>query len=200
MCNLACAWCDTPYTWDETRYDVDAECPPATAEQILDSLGESPLLVISGGEPLLHGRSRALQRGVGAWPTDIHVETNGTIPPPQWLADRVALWSVSPKLAHSGDPERKRVNPRALAAFRDLAAKGRAVFKFVCRDGWDVIDAQGYAEEYRIAPEWVWIMPEGTDPAVVIGNAVAVAPAAAERGYNLSLRNHVLMYGKERRR
>ena len=24
-CNLACSWCDTPYTWDATRYDLRSQ-------------------------------------------------------------------------------------------------------------------------------------------------------------------------------
>src|SRR5690625_5516627 len=34
-CQLSCAWCDTPDTWDHTRYDVAAENPWTPVEDIL---------------------------------------------------------------------------------------------------------------------------------------------------------------------
>ena len=37
-CNLACDWCDTPYTWDDDRFDVDAECPPTSNDHIMAEL------------------------------------------------------------------------------------------------------------------------------------------------------------------
>jgi 4Fe-4S single cluster domain len=53
-CNLACARCDTPESWDWTRFD-----PSATARVAADDLagwvGGSgvDLLVVTGGEPLM---------------------------------------------------------------------------------------------------------------------------------------------------
>jgi organic radical activating enzyme len=55
-CNLACARCDTPESWDWTRFD-----PSATARVAADDLagwvgGSSvDLLVVTGGEPLMQG-------------------------------------------------------------------------------------------------------------------------------------------------
>lgn len=31
-CNLSCSWCDTPYTWDASRYDLKAEGHRMTVE------------------------------------------------------------------------------------------------------------------------------------------------------------------------
>src|SRR5690606_25864945 len=54
-CNLACSFCDTPYTWDASRFDLSQEL---RAEEIPDVaawlLRSSPgRLIVTGGEPLL---------------------------------------------------------------------------------------------------------------------------------------------------
>lgn len=42
QCQLSCTWCDTPDTWDHTRYDVAAENPWTPIETILDRLDALP--------------------------------------------------------------------------------------------------------------------------------------------------------------
>jgi hypothetical protein len=49
-----------------------------------------------------------------------------------------------------------------------------------------------------IPRERVWIMPEGISRDAVLTNATVVELYALERGYNLSLRQHVLLHGNER--
>ncbi|MGH3922689.1 MAG: 7-carboxy-7-deazaguanine synthase QueE, partial [Pseudonocardiaceae bacterium] len=34
-CNLSCSWCDTPYTWDWTRFDPRVESRRVPAEDLL---------------------------------------------------------------------------------------------------------------------------------------------------------------------
>ena len=53
-CNLSCSWCDTPYTWDGENYDLRAELHPKTVAQIVEDAIPDMIMVISGGEPLLH--------------------------------------------------------------------------------------------------------------------------------------------------
>ena len=36
-CNLSCEWCDTPYTWDATRYDLALENPETPIPTIIRS-------------------------------------------------------------------------------------------------------------------------------------------------------------------
>src|SRR5687768_9454687 len=54
-CNLACSWCDTPYTWDWDRFDPAVELTRMSVDAIADRIAsmEVPLVVITGGEPLL---------------------------------------------------------------------------------------------------------------------------------------------------
>src|SRR5215212_8206816 len=85
-CNLACAWCDTAYTWRFTgprAFERKAEqivlSEADTAARIL-ALGGNRL-VVTGGEPLL--QAPALAKMLALLPEmHVEIETNGTIPPP----------------------------------------------------------------------------------------------------------------------
>ena len=152
--------------------------------------------MITGGEPLLQQRrlvplvAGCAERG---WPVEI--ETNGTIAPDPQLAEVVQQWNVSPKLANSGVEIDKRIRPDALAA---LVATERAVFKFVVAEVADLDEVAEVVAAHTLRP--VWIMPEGTDPAGVVERARALAQPVLDRGWNLTSRLHVLLWGDERGR
>lgn len=197
LCNLACGFCDTPYTWDRTRFDVDAECPPATVDDVaarVAALGVGTV-VVSGGEPLIH--QRQLLTLMDALPDiEWHIETNGTIPPTRALRERVAHWSVSPKLANNGaDPVRRRIRPQALLT---LVATDRAVFKFVAADPSDVEELAQLAKAFGLPPARVWVMPEGTTATNVIRTHRSIAAAALAHGFATSTRLHVLLWDDTR--
>lgn len=202
LCNLSCDWCDTPFTWDRTRYDVDAECPPRTADWVAAHLTAARLIVLSGGEPLMHQGNPALQvaLGGGLGHVPVHVETNGTILPNTWVEGRVAHFTVSPKINHQGDPEKKRIKTKPLQRFAALAHEGRAAFKVVCRNEDEVHAAADTLRDLGVPKTASWVMPEGVTPEQVMHHARAIADAALDRGLNLSLRQHTLMYGTERAR
>ena len=206
LCNLHCGWCDTPYTWDRDRYNVDAECPPVTAEHLTQTLMNAApsLVVLSGGEPLIHQRNpalldtmRSVTDGCG---TRWHVETNGTLTPTAPFVALVDHFTVSPKIAPQGDPQRRRLRNTALAAFANLAVSGAAIFKIVCKSPTDVAAAAAFYDQHHIPTTARWVMPEGTTPDAVLNTARAIAPTALEHALNLTLRQHSLMYGQERRR
>jgi 7-carboxy-7-deazaguanine synthase len=198
-CNLTCAGCDTAFTWDASRYDLRAELTPLTAEQILDRLPPAPLVVISGGEPMMYRDYPALHELVAtlAIDTDVEFETNGTRTPGEQLLrwDRVR-WNVSPKLdgPMSTDPVAKRLVEPALAGYADLARAGRAVWKFVVKTPGDVGQAVALADRYGVPRPSVWVMPEGITPDATLAHARAVVGTALAVGVNLTLRQHVLLW------
>jgi len=195
-CNLDCAWCDTAYTWDWSRYDPEVELhrrPVGDVLAELDRIG-APMLVVTGGEPLLQQRplapllSAAHDRG---W--RIEMETNGTVAPRAELVAVVDQWNVSPKLSGSGVSREQRRRPDALRA---LVATGRAIGKFV------VIGAAELDEVAEVAGaaglSEVWVMPEATDAATLATRLAELAPAVLARGWNLSTRLHVQLWGDAR--
>jgi organic radical activating enzyme len=200
LCNLSCVWCDTAYTWDTSRYDVKAECPDTPIAAIREQAAALNVetVVLSGGEPLIFGdRLRGL---VAETLWNWHAETNGTLAPPRWWSEWVAHTSVSPKLAHSGDPLRKRIKPRALHAWSGLAWAGQAAFKFVATDPADLDDIDALVTEHDLPRHKVWVMPEGRTSADVLATHRRLMPAIEEHGYHTSTRLHVLLWDDERRR
>lgn len=199
LCNLHCSWCDTAYTWDNDRFDVHEECPPRGVDELVQLLPSSGLLVLSGGEPLIHQGNPVLQEALDN-ELEVHVETNGTLIPNDWAWMRIAHFTVSPKLAEQGDPEHRRIRIPVLEHFADLARDGRCAFKVVVRDEAEVDMAWGWFERLHVPTAARWVMPEGVTEEVVLQRARDIAPAAARWELNLTLRQHVLMYGTERLR
>lgn len=202
LCNLSCEWCDTPYTWDRDRFDLGVENPPMRAPDIVEAVGgmDVSMVVITGGEPLIHQKTlawAALLAGFTRAGLSIHVETNGTISPTSATRLAVDHFSVSPKV-NTGDPIKKRLNPASLAAFALLASQGRAVWKFVVENGADVMEAADLCDSMGVPRDARWVMPEGTEPDAILDRARHIADAATRYGFNLTLRNHALMYGARR--
>jgi organic radical activating enzyme len=193
-CNLACAWCDSKFSWDWEYYDPATELREMSADDIVAALEPMHVdtIVLTGGEPLLQ-RSK-LPPLVAAfrdrdWKT--HVETAGTL---AWDCDLIDQWVVSPKLANSGMDEDRRLKFDVL---RDFAAKG-AAFKFVVVNEADLDEVATIVD--RIGTTDVWIMPEGTDAATLATRGTALADAVVARGWNMTTRLHVLLWGDARRR
>lgn len=194
-CNLTCAWCDTPYTWDASRFPLVFD--DLTPEAITAQLG-TDLVILSGGEPMMHQTRAAFTDLLGS-AHEWHVETNGTIAPSPDVAEAVTHFTVSPKI-NTDDPRAKRIKPRALRAFADLADDGKAIFKFVAVTPDDVDTAAQLVADMAVPSRAVWIMPEGVTPLSLLARAVDIADRVAAHGFNLTLRQQVLMYGTERAR
>jgi 7-cyano-7-deazaguanosine (preQ0) biosynthesis protein QueE len=194
-CNLACTWCDTPYTWDWERFDPAKELTRRMVTEVvseLDAMGVD-MVVISGGEPMLqqsHLPPLLAAAGERGW--RVEVETAGTIAPTEAVA-AVDEFNVSPKLASSGNPIDRRYKPEVLRAFE---ATGRAAFKFVACSERDLDEIAVIVDECSLSD--VWVMPEGTDAATVTERARELAPAVLDHGWNLTTRLHVLLWGDRR--
>lgn len=200
-CNLDCAWCDTPYTWDWDRYDPKVELHERPVADVVDQVAAMGVdrVVVTGGEPLLQQRrllpflEAASARG---W--TVEVETNGTLAPTPETARLVGCFNVSPKLASSGVAADRAIVPAALRALAALGAEGRAAFKFVATGVDDLDEVQAIVDEHGLAP--VWVMPEGRSPEAVVEGGRRLADAVVARGWHLTTRLHVLLWGDERGR
>jgi 7-carboxy-7-deazaguanine synthase len=194
-CNLDCAWCDTPYTWDWSRFDEAAQSREMAAGDVRDWVlaRDADLVVVTGGEPLIQSRRLLpLITALTARGRRVEIETNGTIYPGAAVAGQVRF-NVSPKLAGSGVPVRRRIRPGALMALRD---SGNAVFKFVISGDGDLAELVRLQADLGLAP--VWVMPQGVTEQSVLAGLRALAGPALEHGWNLTTRLHVLLWGDER--
>lgn len=205
-CNLACSWCDTPYSWDWKRFDKSAESHVWLPTEFAKAVRErgAPLLVITGGEPMMQ------QRGLlpALWKLnegavdriDVAIETNGTRMPTSELIEQVDRFVVSPKLANGGDVLSRRVIESAMRSFRQLSILGNAVFKFVVASEADLDEVAALCDLYRIDPAVIYAMPLGATQAEHLMNLALLADPIIERGWNISTRLHVLAWGTERGR
>lgn len=210
-CNLDCAWCDTPFTWDWSgkngrAYVASMESERLTPGEVMGRLvdlwGTRPpqLVVLTGGEPMLQATqievlcSLLVDDGFR-----VEIETNGTRAPSVALST-LACFNVSPKLPHSGVDPAKAIVPVALLDFANLAHAGQAAFKFVVQDVGDLDLVDVLVDEYSLPYGAVWIMPEGRAHTVIDQKARALADQVIARGYNLSGRMHVELWGDERGR
>ena len=200
MCNLACSWCDTRYTWDWDSYDFDEQVmsmeEPDVKQRILGF--DLPHLVITGGEPMMQQKALGpLANSLKAREFFSEVETNGTLAPLPEMVDAISQWNVSPKLVNSGNPQARREVPEALSAFREI---GSAFFKFVIVEPPDVDEVSGLVERYDIPPERVVLMPEGTTAAGINDRGAWLAESCARHGFRFSTRLHILLWGDKRGR
>ena len=187
-CDVGCQWCDTKYSWDagggrETALDRiwgDAR-----------TLGDAPLLVVTGGEPLEHPSLDSLLVGaLEHWPR-VEVETSGLLPPP--IRHERLAWNVSPKL------------PSATARWaetwrhaREWIAEPNATFKIVVGDPPDPDDALRLITEHALPRERVMLMPEGLTDERIREHALTVAELCKRSGLRMSPRLHVWMWGARR--
>jgi organic radical activating enzyme len=197
-CDLECRWCDTPYTWDRVRFDLSAERARRSVVELAAWAAARPelLTVLTGGEPLMQQRALVpLARALVGLGKRVEIETNGTYAPAAELTCLGVHYNVSPKLANVGMPTSRAIRPDALAAF---AATPNRVFKFVVCDPSDLDQVDALVAGYGLTE--VWVMPEGTTPRAVIDGMRALVPAVAGRGYRISPRLHVVLWGDERGR
>jgi 7-carboxy-7-deazaguanine synthase len=220
-CNLHCRWCDTPYTWAFDKrhadmhnrgqtYDPQKELTRIEIARMAAMIREqhAPLVVITGGEPLL--QAQALDDLIAllnenSW-IPIEIETAGTISPGPLTKYENVHFNVSPKLASSGNPYGLRFNH---AVLRELLDTQRAIFKFVCdtsdRDVYrtireDITEILGIARKVDIPHNRIWLMPQGTTEAQITSGLRILAPHAIDNRFNLTGRMHVVIWGDKRGR
>lgn len=203
-CNLSCSWCDSAYTWDGERFDLRAEITPRDANAIVQEArllaGDVRVLVLTGGEPLLHQRNPAwmpLLDGLRQYGFQVHVETNGTVEPTAETRSRVTTFVVSPKLPHAG-AHRGHQSPAMAEAWGWISRVTDAHMKVVVQTIEDIDRALDLAESMGWPRDRVWVMPEGTTAEVLATRWPWVAQQAAARGINASHRLHVLAWGDDR--
>lgn len=203
LCNLDCAWCDTPYTWDWTgrngppqdRSLLRQVDPSEVVEQVLAM--RVPLVVITGGEPMIQ------QTALGPFVAElarhsvaVEIETNGTLLAREDELRAYVRWNVSPKLSGSGvDPARAIVDD-VLADYDRMAAR----YKFVVSHSGELDEIEELTVRLGIVRSAVWVMPEGRSSFAVLDGARSLADAVLDRGWNLSMRLHTLLWEDERAR
>lgn len=203
-CNLDCAWCDTPYTWDwsgknGTRYIRLNEYTPRTPDEVLAAIAPMNVdrVVVTGGEPLLRMEQfLTLARALHLDGYSVEVETNGTILPVPEAWPLVDQWNVSPKL-RSARTTLPSIVPDVLTRF---APHLGVDYKFVVADQADLDEVTELVDLYHLPKYRVWLMPEGTTVDRQVASIPWVADAAIAAGFQFTTRLHTLAWGNSRGR
>ena len=196
LCNLACSWCDTKYTWDWAHFEIVLASDVEIIERVT-SLGVVNV-VVSGGEPLMQQDAlAAIAEQLARTGHRIEIETNGTFRPNSSLQRDISQWNVSPKLTTSGDAARLRLIDRPLEWF---AQSENAWFKFVIDIPSDLEEVSEIMNKYAVPRERVILMPLGTSIEELDERSAWLADACVRRGYRFSTRMHILLWGDERGR
>lgn len=214
-CNLHCVWCDTDYTWNwrgtrfphvndakpgYEKFDKKkwiAECETAAVAEAV-AVFPCKNVILTGGEPMLQQLAlTALMRALRSKSADyrFEVETNGTLVPTAEFDAAIDQYNVSPKLENSGNPRRLREKP---AALRFFAASPKANFKFVVAEKNDLAEVLGLLKTYAIAPEKVWLMPEGTSAKALARRRKWLVEMCKQHGLHYSDRLHVQIWGAKK--
>jgi len=184
-------------------------------------------LCVTGGEPLMPTSQQAFievyqalkdmpggpitstsHNAASNLPATITFETNGTYKlTPKFkefvtnkgLFDTELFFSVSPKLwTVSGEKAQDAIKPEVVAEYYQLSNKGQLKFVVGIADReWD--EMEQVVEKFRAAgvnyP--VWVMPTGAREEEQTATAGEVASKALQRGYNVSARVHVYLWGNK---
>jgi organic radical activating enzyme len=124
---------------------------------------------------------------------EVEFETNGTVEPCDALVAAGVRFNVSPKLAHSGVAEERRVVPQALRRFSRLPGVS---FKFVCGGTADLAEVDELVRRFDLKN--VWVMPRGQSPEEIDSGMRTLADEVTARKWNLSGRLHVNVWGSKR--
>lgn len=200
-CNLSCSWCDSAYTWNARDYDLREEITMLTPEDILDRTpAGAPLLIVTGGEPLLNQHKTAFHqvlRAARERGQSIHIETNGTLVPNTETLALVDTFIVSPKLAHAGE-HKKSQDPHLAPGWRALHSNHDTHMKVVVKTAEDIETTVDLARRHDWPLDRVWVMPEGTTVETLAARWPMVAATAAAHGINATHRLHVLAWDDKR--
>jgi 7-carboxy-7-deazaguanine synthase len=197
-CNLRCTWCDTPYTsWQPEGADL-------TLDQIMDEVksrlsNRARHVVVTGGEPMIAPDIVALSNRLRGLGLHITIETAGTVFQPV----ACDLMSISPKLSNStpDDPrwaaqhDRIRIQPGTLS---QLMAVYEYQLKFVIEKPADLEEVLALVGDLKADRGRVILMPEGTDRERLRERALWLVEVCKDKGFRLSPRLHVDLYGNQR--
>jgi organic radical activating enzyme len=211
--------CDSIYSWDKRfKHMWKSWEQEELAQEVLNYLPnrkwENIGLTFTGGEPT--SRMKALSDLIFFPEFDdlntVTFETNCSVPLKdahmerlqEWTeakTGRWVVWSNSPKLSITWEPWKRAINP-AVALQQRKVSNSFQYFKFVVEPTEESFDeVQKAMDEYYAAgiPEetQIWIMPVGGLLEQQQEIDRAVTEMTLERGWNISWRAHIYVFGNE---
>lgn len=198
LCNLACTWCDTKYTWDWEDYDPEEQIMEMRLEDVEREIVKHnrKYLVVTGGEPMIQqSHLIPLLEDLKNKEFLIEIETNGTIIPNQKLVNLIDHWSVSPKLENSGNSRSSREVPECYKFFAESSCSH---FKYVIQNKNDFREIEAIMQKYSLTPERIILMPEAQNRDDLVERSKWLVELCKTRGCFFSTRLQILLWGNRR--
>ena len=195
LCNLKCEWCDTSYTWKWPRNGANSHIISIPVREVSRLISDFPSthLVITGGEPLLQC-NKIVELMAFLPHHSLEIETNGTLIPSPELDDRVTQYNISPKLNHSGNPTKNRLNKKALKWF---SLSDKSWFKFVIEHPKDIDEVEELEKSCSLPHDKILLMPKGTSVETLNNILPLLAEECIRRNYRLTDRLHIHLWGNK---
>ena len=200
---LAKTGCDSFISWHPSYKKFRKQFNADTVYDFIQDIipeGTKPHIIFTGGEPLMQQKavcevmSKFVQNGF----KHFTFETNATKPLTKDFKecmgdmDAEIVFSMSPKLASSGEPKEEAFQPKVVADYSTCA--DIMYFKFVVWNDEDMDEVAEWVEGYNLPRASVFLMPEGGTPEAFAVNEKYVAISALARGWNYSDRLQVSLF------
>ena len=215
--------CDSSYTWARKYRHLITD---KTVDQAVDELsallphgkfvhpvtGQEVHMVFTGGEPMLNPTQPGMIGVLEEFgkrnnmPTFVTVETNGTRPIGDDLANYIQdwsaggrewYWSLSPKLwSTAGEKPKKAIQPEVIGSYAQVSPHGQ--LKYVVNgtdESWKEVEENTKMFRDAGCDFPVWIMGVGGTFEGLVQTEATIADEAIQRGYNYTSRVHVHIYG-----
>lgn len=157
----------------------------------------NPIVVITGGEPLIHQNNPEFIDFIQSLLKnnfEIHFESNGSIEVDfeKYPFYKECIFALSVKLENSGVSREKRLNFKALKAFKKYAKD--SFYKFVL--DFKTLDSSflEIKEILKEAPNEIFCMPMGENEQNLKKNARKIAEFCIKNGYNYADRIHIRLW------
>lgn len=164
-------------------------------DNLCKGLIQKPIIVLTGGEPLIWHENENFINLVKKLLEDyeVHFETNGTI-----LIDfakyeiyKKCHFALGVKLANSGVSEQKRINLDAILAIKNNARSSFLKFVLSHFDKSELDEIINIKNQVDLP---VWCMAIGANKAELNENSLKTAEFAIKHGFNYSERIHIRLW------
>ncbi len=181
-CRVFCFWCDTKYSWGGEKIEY------------LKGVEAFPLIVITGGEPLLHKKEilRFINKNRGYF--SFEIETSGACGRLKREIDQFIRYIVSPKF--KGQAKNWRLTHKYV---KEFVGRTDTYFKFVLGNENDKMEIMSFIKKYHLLsrgiPGHIYIMSEGRSNEEIVAKRDLVVGFCKENNFIYSPRVQVQLWG-----
>ncbi|PAF50563.1 7-carboxy-7-deazaguanine synthase QueE [Helicobacter sp. 13S00477-4] len=161
-------------------------------------------IVITGGEPSLHFKNPVLLKTIEYFLQKGHrisIESNGSI---DFVFNDILKelhFTLSIKLSNSGESYSKRIKTKVIQNIIDNAKS--VVFKFVlnaqmCENGTALKEIEELLKTLKLKSNKIYLMPQGISRKELDENIKKIYPICLQKGFCLSDRLHIRIWGNKR--